>query len=234
MIDMVQSEGSRSRGLSMFKRTYETIRDILFPPQCADCGRVGMSYCQTCQHDLEQVPYYIKQRTDTSLQALASTCVHTGRIQAAIHALKYYDATYVAPLLAQRLSGGLAQLGWQFDVIVPVPMHIQRQKQRGYNQAQLIAAELALLVHKSCDASLVRRSRFTRSQVGLNREQRLKNLSGAFEADQTRVAGKRILLIDDVLTTGATISNCAMTLQQADAEIVYGLTLSRAQDLNRF
>lgn len=234
MINSVHSESSRSRGLSMFKHTVEVFRDLLFPPQCASCGRVGMSYCVHCQHDLQRVSIRLKQRIDTPLQQLVSTGVHTGELQISIHALKYYDAHYVAPILADRLAHGLEQLNWQFDVIVPVPMHSQRQNQRGYNQAQLIAQALAQQLHKPFDDSLINRTRSTRSQVGLNREERLRNLQGAFEADAKRVQGLRILVVDDVLTTGATMSNTALTLQQSGANVVLGLTVSRAKDLDRF
>lgn len=235
MIDHVQDEGSRLRGLSLFKQGYMRIRDLLFPPQCADCGRVGLSYCAHCQETLESWPLQLLERTDSTLQGLASTGFHQGQLQTAIHALKYYDATYIAPILAERLARGIeAHLGWPIDVIAPIPMHAQRQKQRGYNQAQLIAEALARQLGKPCDVSLIKRTRFTRSQVGLNRAERLDNLQGAFTADPTRTRGQRILLVDDVLTTGATLSNCATTLQEAEALAVFGLTVSQAKDLRRF
>ena len=114
------------------------------------------------------------------------------------------------------------------DLIVPVALGPKRLKERGYNQANLLASPCAIRLGVECNQRALRRIRETRSQVGLSIVQRQNNVSGAFIADSKEVGGKRVLLIDDVLTTGATLNACAEALKQAGAVQIFSLTLARA------
>lgn len=202
--------------------------DLIFPPRCANCARVDVSWCEVCQADLDAVPSVVHQRDVLALDGAAATAVHEGILQTAAQALKYEGVRTLAAPLALRLHHLLQAVAWPVDVLIPVPLHLKRLSERGYNQAQLLAEYLArasLLPHAPDG---VTRTRNTVSQVGLNRQERLTNMVDAFQANTQLVAGKSILLIDDVLTTGATLTGCAQAVRAAGAAAVYGLTLTMA------
>jgi ComF family protein len=112
--------------------------------------------------------------------------------------------------MSQEIAKAANELRFDFDVALPVPIHWSRLCQRGFNQAEILASRLPM------DATLLRRIRATRPQVGLNREQRTKNLAGAFRAG-SGASGKKVLLIDDVVTSGQTARECAKVLLEAGA-----------------
>ncbi|MGB8213834.1 MAG: phosphoribosyltransferase family protein [Anaerolineales bacterium] len=114
------------------------------------------------------------------------------------------------------------------NLVVPVPLGRQRMKERGYNQVALLAMPLAAIQGWRYSPRVLTRVRETRSQVGLSVAERKENISGAFQANPALVSGKTILLMDDVATTGATLSACSDALVKAGAKIVYALTLARA------
>lgn len=119
--------------------------------------------------------------------------------------------------------------GWIIDLVIPVPLGVARQKERGYNQASLLALPLALKRRYRFVPKALSRTRETRSQVDLNREERKQNVSGAFTARAEIVKGKSVLVVDDVTTSGATLDACADALLEAGAKEVYGLTLAQAE-----
>jgi ComF family protein len=122
----------------------------------------------------------------------------------------------------------LQDLGWQAEMVTPVPLSMYRFKERGYNQAALLAAPIAYGLGLPYCPKAVERTRETRSQVGLNVADRRANVSGAFYARRSEVQGKGVLLIDDVATSGSTLDDCARALLAAGAIKVYCLTLARA------
>lgn len=160
--------------------------------------------------------------------ATLSTGSHTGLLQNAVQALKYYGLTDLAPLLGARLAAVYPHLNMTIDLIVPVPLFNVRLAERGYNQSQILCAALADQLGIPTSGALTR-ERDTGSQVGLNREERLSNVESAFQADAAQVAGRRLLIVDDVRTTGATLKACAQAALSAGAGAVYALTLSRAE-----
>jgi ComF family protein len=113
------------------------------------------------------------------------------------------------------------------DLIVPVPLHIWRRLRRGYNQAELLAREIVRLTGLPLDTRVLRRHRAGRRQLGLSRRERRRSLAGCFAAEQARARGRTILLIDDVVTTGATLETCARVLLDAGALGVVGCVLAR-------
>jgi ComF family protein len=115
------------------------------------------------------------------------------------------------------------------DVIVPVPLHADRLRERGYNQAALLAHELARQARLAVDEQTLVRKRATASQIKLDAKQRKENVHDAFYCSDSSLAGKRVLLVDDVCTTGATLEACAIALQESGALSVQALTLARAQ-----
>lgn len=211
-------------------RVWQTLFDLVFPPRCAACGRADVVWCERCQHRLDAVPITLHMTTSPAegiALPVAATSHHGGVVQQAIHALKYHAVPSLHDPLAGRLANALAMLPWEVDLIAPVPMHARRLAERGYNQAQLLAESLASVSGIPCESDLLKRERFTRSQVGLGMWERQINVADAFSAG-SQGTGKRILLVDDVYTTGATLAACAAALHQAGAEAVYGLTVSAA------
>ncbi len=146
----------------------------------------------------------------------------------AIHRLKYKRDVALGEALAQPMIRCLQTQAWPIDLVAPVPLGLARKAERGYNQAALLARPIALSLGLEYRSNIVWRGRETRSQVGLSAEARRENVAGAFWAKAVQVRGKRVLIVDDVLTTGATVNACAQAVIEAGAECVYGLTLARA------
>ena len=225
------TEARTSTGLfssKNIKHIGNTLLDLLFPPSCIHCGRVDVGFCEMCIAELHAVPVSDYMTTTASGIIVASTAAHQGVMQSAVQAIKYHNQPQMAIPLGQRLAQAITQLNWTFDTIIPVPMHTSRYRERGYNQAQEIAIALAEVIQYECKPNAIERIRATQSQVGLNRQERLSNLNDAFIAHSEFVKDKTLLLVDDVQTTGTTISMCAEAALQAGARHVYGLTVTAA------
>jgi ComF family protein len=130
--------------------------------------------------------------------------------------------------LAAYMLPALEETGWRADLVLPVPLSKPRRRERGYNQAGLIARPLALALGLPYVPKALARCRDTRSQVGLSREQRRQNVNGVFQAGSEQVRDRRVLLIDDVATTGSTLSAAAGALLASGASQVYAFTAARA------
>ncbi len=202
-------------------------------PLCEVCGRPFDS-----PHSLDHLCGVCHEKPP-GFQAARSLGRYDGPLRTVIHQYKYHGWVQMAVPLA-RLLWVLLQVHWdpiQFDYVVPVPLHPRRLRQRGFNQAGLLAqrwpalavAQGLALDHKRIASRLLVRIRHTAPQTGLNRPQRVTNLKQAFAvADLQAVKDKQILLVDDVLTTGATADACARVLLGAGAADVRVLTLARA------
>jgi competence protein ComFC len=227
------SEARVSPGLLAPKRLLQQFLnfslDLLFPPRCVGCGRVDAVWCDTCQDKLDQTAFPSQVRPLAPLVGITSTAEHTGIIREAVQGLKYGSAKIVAEPLGERLVRQLQAQAWTVDVIVPVPLHATRLAERGYNQAQLLAEQIADALSLPCFPNAVERQRNTQSQVTLSAAERKTNLEDAFLANSQVLSNQRVLLIDDVYTTGATLSACAQAVQQAGALAVYGLTVTVAR-----
>jgi len=230
LVSRNQAEARSISGLFAYHRIIVPLLDLVFPPRCSGCGRVDTAWCEHCQRDLLAVPVQVHTIEIPDLLGVAASGVHEGVLQDAVQALKYHNVQHVAQALGTRLIQCLAQLNWTFDLILPVPLHPERLKKRGYNQAGLIAEVVSHHDQRSPQPDALRRVQYTRSQVGLNRSQRLQNVIDAFIADPQQVSDKIIVLIDDVRTTGATLRACATALHAAGAAGVYALTVTVARD----
>jgi ComF family protein len=160
--------------------------------------------------------------------ALRSWAVFEGPVRAAVHQLKYRRNVALGDALARPMADFCRRLDWPVEIVVPVPLGKRRLQERGYNQVGLIAMPLAALNRWRYAPRALSRLRETKSQVGLSAVERRENVQGAFRADPRPVSGRTILLMDDVATTGATISACAEALLSAGAKAVFALTLARA------
>lgn len=141
--------------------------------------------------------------------------------------LKYRPNRRLARILAEGLAALTLAEGWSPDLVVAVPLGFRRQQSRGYNQVALVAGQLAELLTTTYDPLALTRIRETRTQVGLNPMQRRRNVADAFAAVPPRVAGRRVLVVDDLTTTGATFAACASALYRAGAAEVFGVSVAR-------
>lgn len=217
--------------------------DWVYPPSCGGCHDFGIRWCESCQAKVQEVGTKICpicgdfhngqgvcQRCSTAppaFDAVRSWGVFSGPLRNAIHALKYKNDLGLGEVLASYLIKYFNQLNWSIDLVQPVPLSKQRKNERGYNQAEYLARPFSYALNLPFTTRAVKRIRNTRSQVGLSAEQRVENVQNAFVTDNRIVTNKKILLIDDVTTTGATIKSCAEALRKGGAEKVYGLTLAR-------
>ena len=203
--------------------------DLIFPPRCANCGRVDATWCDHCAQALADLPLDVRLSCVEPLAGIASTGIHEGLLRSAVHVLKYENLPQLASPLGARLASVIRKQPWTIDRVVPVPLHFSRLALRRYNQANLIAGELAARCGLPCAPQSLQRERDTRVQVGLSRQERLDNVAGAFTANPAQVEGLNLLVVDDVYTTGATLAACAQAALNAGARSVYALTVTTAR-----
>jgi len=168
---------------------------------------------------------------------LRSWAVFESPIQNALHTIKYRrNISGFGDTLALQMVEFVRSLHLKLDLMIPIPLGRKRLRERGYNQVALVARPLAYELDLEYAPKAVWKSRETRTQVGLTISQRRENVSNAYQADPSVVARKSILLMDDVATTGSTISACTDALLSAGAQEIYALTIARAlshHDLTR-
>ena len=149
-----------------------------------------------------------------------------------IHAIKYQNkfltARYLGMLMGRALASQIS--GWNIDLIIPIPLHLAKTAERGYNQSLYIAKGLSLIVQIPLLKNAVKRKKYTSSQTLMSLSEREQNMSGAFSAyKQDIIKGKNLLLVDDVITTGATINECGKVLKQIGAKNVYAISAAIAE-----
>ena len=190
----------------------------MFPPFCPKCGRPQASgtVCPIC-----------RQR-QTEIDGIRSPFRFDEVIRRAIHQLKYYNLKAISPCLAELLANYLQSNPLPAEVVVPVPLHPRRSRERGYNQSSLLARDLGKLTNLPVIEGCLLRIKQAQPQVRTsNIEERRKNVANAFACRDDRVNDKQVILVDDVCTSGATLESCAAALKSKGAISVWGLTLAR-------
>ena len=207
----------------------ETFLDLLFPPRCVSCGAPGAWLCPSCTDEILffEPPWPPLLDEIFPLQDVRAAAHLSGPLRQAIHRFKYGGLRALSPVLGEMLYDCWDAAPWPVEVIVPVPLHPQRQRERGYNQSALLARELARHTGLAVAEETLLRITPTPPQVGLKALERAENVRDAFRCQNDTLAGKQVLLVDDVLTTGATLRACAGALLQGKARAVWGLTLAR-------
>ena len=218
--------------------------DWLLLPVCGGCDNSGARWCSECQTRVQLISDPVCdvcglpqtnfglcgqcQQNRPSFKMLRSWAVFEGPMQKALHQLKYRHNVGLGDALATQMSTFVRQLDWPVDIIVAIPLGKKRLKERGYNQVAMVAKPLSLQLGINYRPTALVRARETRSQVGLSATERRQNISNAFQADKNKVNGQMVLLVDDVSTTGATLSSAAEALYSAGAKEVYAITIARA------
>ena len=233
---------SSGRPTNVWKRAADGLLDIVYPKRCSDCGARGSWVCPLCFEDLSLfvepwcdrcgIPEVCGPCRCPDLAPGIGSCrsvgPYAGWLRSAIIALKYEDEPARAEHLGGLLIPALGSLGQDF-VVSPIPLHPKRERERGYNQSHLVARHAARLLDLPI-IPLLQRTRATKHQVGLDASDRRANVDGAFEADVTMVSAlciSRVVLVDDVMTTGSTVAACASALQRAGVEFVDVVTIAR-------
>lgn len=189
------------------------------------CGKpvkgVEQEYCYDCE------------RHEYAYEQGRSLWLHKGAVQRAVYQFKFYNKRYYAEVfareMAQQYGGWIREKG--IEEIIPVPLHPVKQRKRGFNQAALLAEHLGEIMQIPVSQEVVFRVRNTKPQKDLNDRERQKNLQGAFGVSAGWKAGKNILLVDDIYTTGSTVHRIAKLLKKAGVQNVYFLTISIGQGL---
>ena len=216
-----QALQSLSAGLS-------SLCDLLFPPRCPGCGVVSDTFCAACRATVQprygSGPLLVYRPV---LVALWSAGAYSGQLRTAIQRFKYRGRTDLARPLARLLADTWTAGRGAADVVVPVPQHPARTRQRGSAPATLLARTLAAQVGLPCPDKALVRVRDTPPQVGLSARARWKNVQGAFDPgpDGAALEGQTVLLVDDVKTTGATLCASATACHAAGALRVVGLVV---------
>lgn len=236
---------------TLLTKTGQTLSDLLFPPKCVHCKADDSWLCQTCLSKISFITATVCQRCGTPPPVNHSTpqpceqCKNNplhyidgirvasffenNPIRSAIHYLKYRDHKAIAAALGQILVDTYRRYHLSTDVIVPVPLHSSRVKERGYNQSELLTQQLGNLLGLPVNTTTLWRTRKTKSQMKLGAAERHKNVANAFACTDNQLANRRVLLVDDVCTTGSTLDACAAALKMSGVDSVWGLTLAKAR-----
>lgn len=196
--------------------------DTIYPPKCGICGTIGEpAICSQCRSKLKPLP--AQRETVSPLASLHAPYLYDGEAGQAIQNLKFARITSLAEPMAHILwEYAEKELSGQYDVVIPVPIARTRKSERGFNQSELLCSAFPSDI--VCP-SYLKRTRYTKPQVNLDRNARLTNLKGAFQA-QPLEPNCRVLLVDDVVTTGGTAVACAESLINKGAGEVHLLTFA--------
>ena len=213
--------------------------DLAFPATCSGCGREGPPLCPACLPALDArlalpggTPIGLAADLPAPLLQLEWCAPFAGPVRAALHDLKYAGERRLAEPLGAAVARRWARVGSGTEIVVPVPVHAERERRRGYDQAALIAEMAAGGLGVPMTRSL-ERGRATVAQFELGRDERTANVAGAFRLRASGgrgsgvVVGRWVLLVDDVVTTGATLAACATALLRGGARAVSAIAVAR-------
>lgn len=254
----------------MIKKFYSLIRDfifdLLFPRQCIGCGDEGEWICSGCLKDIDIIkqPFCPECRRPTVCGEFCEHCktgfaldgificanFDEGVLKEAIHKFKYEFISDIGGVLGKIMVGKIKNLEsrimnqeLRFDFIIPVPLHKKRKAWRGFNQAEVLGKVVSERLNIKMEKDSLVRRKYTKPQMELDREGRLKNLKEVFEivgatgsvaqesgrANGSPLQGKNVLLVDDITTTGATLEECAKVLKEKGASSVWGIVLAKGK-----
>ncbi len=218
--------------------------NLLFPKRCIVCGKEGSFICAACfinkpyimppvcplcgrpQPSGVMCPDCVSWQAD--IDAIRSPFRFEGTVKQAVYQLKYRNLRAIAPFLAGLMADYLEMYPVTGDVLVPVPLHRSRYRARGYNQSFLLAEGLAGRLGLPVESRVLVKTRTGTPQAKTTSvHERKANVAGSFSCIGTGLAGREVILVDDVATSGATLNACAKALKEAGATTVTGLTFAR-------
>lgn len=222
----------------MKKSFKDFVLDLIYPIDirclvCAerydDINKYGI--CKRCIESLSYINSEINTNQHYSLNSINTVFEYKKAAVSMVHSLKYKGKKYLAEFMAGFMIEKLKKSVCDYDIVVPVPLHRRRMRQRGYNQSQLLAEVICKELDLSLDTESLKRVKDTKPQAKLNKVERMKNIIDAFSVEEkSTFKMKRVLIIDDVFTTGATIEQCSLKLLQSGAVYVGALTFASGAD----
>ena len=206
----------------------ERLLCLVFPARCLGCGRAVLPqrlFCEDCVPKLPKEPFFQQIPLEEGSLTVGAPLPYQEGFRQTLHRLKFQEERALAKPLAALMAQAVGQWGREFDGVVWVPMSPKKLQQRGYNQSQLLAKALAKELGLPW-WTLLEQARETATQHNLTRAQRADNVRGAYRA-RAEAAGQRLLLVDDIVTTGATLRACAQALYEAGAQSVGAVCAAR-------
>jgi len=232
--------------LTIAKSIINPLLDFIYPPVCISCNApVPDGYQKICQNCWSAIPALTKYHSlyqKTRANLLAEGCIddliscyvfeREGPFQYISHALKYQEYKSFGVELGKQIGGLVRDWNVEVDIIIPVPLHRIKHRERGYNQSEFIAQGIASIIDKPIIVDAVRRKLHTQTQTKLNIEERYENMKDAFETlsgASKNLYGKTCLLVDDVITTGATTNSCARAISVAGTKSIIAASAALAR-----
>lgn len=231
------------------RKDTQDVLDVIFPPVCGICQKSADSpdrlICQKCWDSLQvmELPYCLNCRQFLEKENLCSVCDNEavtvfsigffeGKLQTILHEFKFKGLKPLGQPLGQKIAAAISkrELATKLDMVIPVPLHPHRQYSRGFNQAEEIAYEISLRLDLPLRTNFLYQTRRTRQQARLPASLREKNVRGAYAVDDDagELKGKRVLLVDDVTTTGATLRENIKVLKAASVKTVIAAVVATA------
>jgi len=232
--------------LKLTNRLTSPLLDFLYPPVCIACNKPlpdgNQKVCNNCWKTIPRVTKYLPLYQETRAKLLSGSNISDlvscfvfekeGHFQHIAHALKYKEYKSIGVELGIQIGEVLKEWNLEVDILIPVPLHRIKQRERGYNQAEFIARGIESVIGKPVVSNALRRIRHTQTQTKLNIEERRKNMEYAFELtpySSSILPEKKCLLVDDVITTGATTNSCAQAILSAGAVRIIAASAALAQ-----
>lgn len=211
---------------------FEKIKFLIYPNVCLVCGKKileNKTYaCEKCKDILKySMKRQIKVYSDMYFTKLITCFEYKGLIRNKILAYKFKNKSYLGNSFAQIMSENLQSIKDEFDIIIPVPIHYKRYLSRGYNQSQILANQISKCLNKKCVTGVLKKFKNVVPQSTLDHVARKTNVINTYQIrNVSKILGKRILLVDDIYTTGATANECARVLKMHGAKDVIVATIA--------
>jgi len=214
----------------MQNKLIKTVLHLIYPTRCPICSKLiakDDGFCTKCSAELTR---YDGKTDIANCDGFSAFCIYNEKIIPAVMLLKNGICGNVPNAFAVGLAEIIRNFGVEFDIILPVPTDKKTKRRRGYNQAELLTKKVSELTGIPYDFSVLRKCRKTEEQKTLTAEERRKNLVGVFEVTEPeKVVGKRVLVLDDVCTTGSTLGEICRVLKSANAENVYSVSYCKTK-----
>ena len=213
----------------------DKILDIIYPPVCGVCGRIDKnSLCKKCEIQLRKQAVFgtddYKEDYNKYFDEHLYAFMYSGVVRSIILNYKFNDDSYLYKTFTNFLlkNKNIVENIKSYDIIVPVPLSKKREKERGYNQSLLIAKEISSSINIDIDKTCLKKTKNIVAQSTLNKEKRLKNTIGVYTIKYSKnIQNKKVLIVDDIYTTGSTVNECSKILKQAGAKNIGILTIAK-------
>ena len=216
----------------LLKKLFKDLLEFVYPPYCILCeAKLEPENKLVCTNCWERLGDSSTIETFISEQRILALYPYSTDVRKIIHNLKYRYKTHLAVNLGSSIGKIINEDKniRKWDLLIPIPLHKVKQRSRGFNQSELIAGAITEVCSIEKDDSILIRHRYTRNQAALPMKERAANVKGAFSVvDKSKIEGKKIILVDDVITTGSTMLECIKTLKEASAKEVVALSVALA------